>query len=79
LKIQEIEQEQQYLSDVLDGLESINKQREKEIELIKAKQKLENVKKDKILRYREGLGFVYEQDTSKIKDAQDKVDKLKEE
>jgi hypothetical protein len=60
-------------------LESINAQREKELELIKAKQKLENAAKEKVLRYREGLGFVYEQDTSKVKEAKDEVDKLEEE
>lgn len=79
LKIQEFEQEQQYLQDVLSGLESINQQREKEIQLIKAKQKLEDVRKEKTLRYREGLGFIYEQDTAKIKEAQDEIARLEEE
>jgi ATP-dependent protease HslVU (ClpYQ) ATPase subunit len=70
LQIQEWDREQKNLQDALEGLKSINAQREKEIELIKAKQKLENVKKEKVLRYREGLGFVYEQDTQKVKEAQ---------
>ena len=64
------------LESIRDSLDDINKQREKELELIKAKEALENASKEKKRRYRAGVGFVYTTDQEAVKSAQDKVDEL---
>lgn len=64
------------LQSIKDSLSDINKQREREIELIKAKEALENASKEKKRVYRAGVGFVYTSDQEAIKSAQDKVDEL---
>ena len=46
------------LQSIKDSIGDINKQREKELDLIKARDALENAKKDKKLVYRAGIGFV---------------------
>ena len=67
------------LESIKESLEDVNKQREKELELIKAKQALENAQKEKKRVYREGVGFVYTSDQQAIKDAQENVEKLERE
>lgn len=64
------------LQSIKDQLSSINEQRKKELDLIKARDALENAKKEKKLVYRAGIGFVAQADTSAIQEAQDKIDEL---
>lgn len=64
------------LQSIKDQLGSINEQRKKELDLIKARDALENAKKEKKLVYRAGIGFVAQADTSAIQEAQDRVDEL---
>lgn len=64
------------LESIKDALGDVNKQREKELELIKAKEALENASKEKKRVYRAGVGFVYTTDQEAVKSAQDKVDEL---
>lgn len=64
------------LQSIKDQLGDINKQRQKELDLIKARDALENAKKEKKLVYRAGIGFVAQADTSAIQEAQDKVYEL---
>lgn len=71
-----LETEISNLESIRDSLDDINKQREKEIELIKAKEALENASKEKKRVYRAGVGFVYTTDQEAVKSAQEKVDEL---
>lgn len=64
------------LESIKDALGDVNKQREKELELIKAKEALENASKEKKRIYRAGVGIVYTTDQEAVKSAQDKVDEL---
>ena len=64
------------LESIRDSLDDVNKQREKELELIKAKEALESASKEKKRVYRAGVGFVYTTDQEAVKSAQDKVDEL---
>lgn len=64
------------LQSIKDSIGDINKQREKELDLIRARDALENAKKDKKLVYRAGIGFVAQADTSAIQEAQKKIDDL---
>lgn len=64
------------LESIRDSLDDVNKQREKELELIKAKEALENASKEKKRVYRAGVGFVYTTDQEAVKSAQEKVDQL---
>ena len=75
-----------YIQQEIDGLESIkeslgdiNRQREKEIALLKARDALENAKNEKKRVYREGMGFVYTADTEAIKEAEQNLSKLETE
>lgn len=71
-----LETEISNLESIRDSLDDINKQREKELELIKAKEALESASKEKRRVYRAGVGFVYTTDQEAVKSAQDKVDEL---
>lgn len=71
-----LETEISNLESVRDSLDDVNKQREKELELIKAKEALENASKEKKRIYRAGVGFVYTTDQEAVKSAQEKVDEL---
>lgn len=71
-----LETEISNLESIRDSLDDVNKQREKELELIKAKEALENASKEKRRVYRAGVGFVYTTDQEAVKSAQDKVDEL---
>ena len=75
-----------YIQQQIDGLQSIkdsmgeiNRLREKEIALIKARDALENAKNEKKRVYREGLGFVYTADSEAIATAQENLEKLETE
>lgn len=71
-----LETEISNLESVRDSLDDVNKQREKELELIKAKEALENASKEKKRIYRAGVGLVYTTDQEAVKSAQEKVDEL---
>jgi TP901 family phage tail tape measure protein len=60
----------------IDALEDVNSERQKEIDLIKAKEALENAKDEKKRVYRAGIGWTYETDSEAISEAQDKLDEL---
>lgn len=64
------------LQSIKDSIGDINKQREKELELIKARDALESAKKEKKLVYRAGIGFVATSDSSAVQEAQKKVEDL---
>lgn len=64
------------LESIRDSLDDVNKQREKELELIKAKEALENASMEKKRVYRAGVGFVYTADQETIRSAQEKVDEI---
>ena len=55
-------------------LEQVNNSKQRSIELTEKQQALENAKKDKVQVYRNGIGFVYEQDRKAIKQAQRDLD-----
>ena len=64
------------LTEQKEALSSVNDERQKELELIKAKEALENAKKEKKRVYRAGIGFVMESDEEAISAAQENLDKL---
>ena len=67
------------LQSQIDALDEINEEREREIELIKAKDALENAKKEKKRVYRAGVGWTYEADQERISEAKDKLDEVERE
>lgn len=71
-----LKREQEALEEQKSALEQINKQREYENKLIEAKLKLENAQNEKKRVWREGVGWVYEADTSAIADAQKELEEL---
>lgn len=75
-KVQEYDNEIQNLESIKDALADINKQREREIDLIKAKESLENAQKEFKSVYRAGIGWTFEADQAAIEAAQEQVDKL---
>nr|DAQ85332.1 MAG TPA: minor tail protein [Caudoviricetes sp.] len=70
------EQQINALEEQKSALEQINSQREYENKLIEAKIKLENAQNEKKKVWREGVGWVYEADTSAIADAQKELEDL---
>ena len=64
------------LTEQKEALSSVNDERQKELDLIKAKEALENAKKEKKRVYRAGIGFVMESDEEAISTAQENLDKL---
>ena len=64
------------LNEQKSALEQINNQREYENKLIEAKIKLENAQNEKKKVWREGVGWVYEADTTAIADAQKALEDL---
>ena len=67
------------LQSQIDALNDINKEREIEIKLIKAKEKLENAKTEKKKIYRAGIGWTYEADQEAVSDAKDELKQLERE
>lgn len=59
-----------------EALENITKQREYEVNLIKAKLQLEDALNNKTRVYRAGIGFVYEADQGKIEEAQKNLEEV---
>lgn len=64
------------LEEQKNALSDVNSEREKELELIKAKEALENAKKEKRRVYRAGIGFVMEADEDAITQAQKQISEL---
>ena len=73
---QRLDREIEALNEQKSALEQINNQREYENKLIEAKLKLENAQNEKKKVWREGVGWVYEADTSAIADAQKALEDL---
>lgn len=71
-----IDQEIEGLQSVQDALEATNNTRQKELDLIKAKDALENAKNEKKLVYRAGVGFTYESDQTAVQEAQQNLEDL---
>lgn len=68
----EIEQ----LQEQREALSQVNDERKRELDLIKAKDALENAKKEKIRVYRAGVGWTYEANEEAISQAQENLDNL---
>lgn len=64
------------LNEQKNALSNVNDERQRELNLIKAKEALENARKEKKRVYRAGLGFVMESDEEAITTAQENLDKL---
>lgn len=75
-EIDRLTQEIENLNEQKDALSNVNDERQRELDLIKAKEALENARKEKKRVYRAGLGFVMESDEEAISAAQENLDKL---
>lgn len=64
------------LEEQKEALSKVNEEREKELKLMKAQEQLENARKEKKMVYREGVGFVYEADSTAISEAQKNIEDL---
>lgn len=64
------------LEEQKSALSDINEQRKKEIDYIKAKNALEDARKEKKRVFRSGIGWSYEVDEAAISEAKEKVDSL---
>lgn len=74
-KLQSAEEER--YDELIDAKKKANDETERELELAKLQEALENAKKEKTKRvYREGKGWVYESDPEAIKDAQEALDEF---
>lgn len=76
IKSAQIDKEVSNLSDQKAAMQNINSQREYENKLIEAKLKLENASKEKKRVWREGVGWVYEEDQAAISDAKKNLDSV---
>ena len=64
------------LNEQKEALQNINKQREYELKLLKAKQQLEDARKEKKRVWREGIGWTYESDQEGIAEAQKNLEEV---
>ncbi|MDD4156860.1 MAG: hypothetical protein PHY08_09840, partial [Candidatus Cloacimonetes bacterium] len=74
-----IDRQLKNLNEQKEALTNINKQREYELKLLQARNKLEEAKKEKKKIFRSGIGWVYESDQGKIQEAQKELDTLEKE
>lgn len=76
--ISQIEKQKQvvedYYDDEIDKINKVNDAKERTIELEKLQDELLNNRKNKVRVWREGIGFVYEEDRNKVKEAQQNLD-----
>ncbi len=72
----QLEEQINNLQEQKDALSQINDEREKELNLIKAKQALEDARKEKRRVYRAGVGFVMESNEEAIAEAQKNLENL---
>lgn len=75
-EINRLTQEIENLNEQKDALSNVNDERQRELDLIKAKEALENARKEKKRVYRAGVGFVMESDEEAISAAQENLNKL---
>lgn len=66
--------EDEYWQDQIDNLQDSNKELEENTKLLELQEKLSKAKSTKVRVYREGQGFVYEQDQEAVSDAQKALD-----
>lgn len=76
IKNAQIDKEINNLNSQKEAMQNINSQREYENKLIEAKLRLENASKEKKRVWREGVGWVYEEDQSAIAEAKDNLDSV---
>ena len=76
IKNAQIDKEINNLTSQKEAMQNINSQREYENKLIEAKLKLENASKEKKRVWREGVGWVYEEDQSAISEAKNNLDSV---
>lgn len=76
IKNAQIDKEISNLTSQKEAMQNINSQREYENKLIEAKIRLENASKEKKRVWREGVGWVYEEDQSAISAAKDNLDSV---
>lgn len=76
IKSAQIDKEVNNLTAQKTAMQNINSQREYENKLIEAKLKLENASKEKKRVWREGVGWVYEEDQAAISDAKKNLDSV---
>lgn len=76
IKNAQIDKEINNLTSQKEAMQSINSQREYENKLIEAKIRLENASKEKKRVWREGVGWVYEEDQAAISEAKDNLDSV---
>lgn len=67
-----LENEKKALQDSKDALKDANNERQRELDLIEARNNLENAKKRKVWVYSEGSGFKQVQDEKAVKEAEEK-------
>ena len=72
----QLEEQINNLQEQKDALSQINDEREKELNLIKEKQALEDARKEKRRVYRAGVGFSYESNEEAIAEAQKNLENL---
>ena len=78
-KQKEYDTEINNLNDIKNSLDDVNSRRERELNLIKAQQALENAQNEKKHVYREGIGWTYEADSNAIVEAQENLQKAQQE
>ena len=76
IKNAQIDKEINNLTSQKEAMQNINSQREYENKLIEAKIRLENATKEKKRVWREGVGWVYEEDQAAISEAKDNMDSI---
>lgn len=76
IKNAQIDKEISNLTSQKEAMQNINSQREYENKLIEAKIRLENASKEKKRVWREGIGWVYEEDQAVISEAKDNLDSV---
>ena len=76
IKNAQIDKEISNLTSQKEAMQNINSQREYENKLIEAKIRLENASKEKKRVWREGVGWVYEEDQAAISEAKDNLDSV---
>ena len=76
--INQIEKQKQvvedYYDDEIDKINKVNDAKERTIELEKLQDEILRARKDKARVWREGIGFVYEEDRNKVKEAEQNLD-----
>lgn len=75
-KIEAIDKEIEGLEKQKDALEEANEERERELDLIEARNNLDKAKKQTVFVYEEGKGFVEKADEKAIADAQKEYDDI---